>query len=158
MLPTPRGTGGKQDEVCIVLFGTEESSSWENGEDGSCQHVKLFQELQVATLDGFKELGAVASEAFASDPADALAVACGTLDRLTGKKKYARRVLLVTDAAGGAAAQLARLDAVAVDLAAVSVAVELVIVDGAESTPRAKAKTDAKRKPVWPGIAALQHL
>eukprot|EP01105_Mastigella_eilhardi_P010054 TRINITY_DN2353_c0_g1_i3.p1 TRINITY_DN2353_c0_g1~~TRINITY_DN2353_c0_g1_i3.p1 ORF type:complete len:753 (-),score=192.03 TRINITY_DN2353_c0_g1_i3:99-2321(-) len=94
---------GKKDEIGVVLFGTAETKNTlatALGDGEQYQHVTVLHEIGPATVDVLRSVMALDCSVggATADFIDALVVAMDMIVRKTGKKRYQRRVFLVTDA------------------------------------------------------------
>ncbi|OQS04042.1 hypothetical protein THRCLA_03685 [Thraustotheca clavata] len=91
----------KHDEVGIVMYGTEDTENPLNEQGGEYEHVKVLTYLdeastRVAELMAKAEPATVETKA---DLLDGIIVALDIMIRRTEKKKYEKRLVVITDAA-----------------------------------------------------------
>ena len=91
----------------MVLFGTAETSNaLDDRNSGHCAHVKTVRTLAKIDLDFFRDITTFAPE---EEPVmtdggtimDALDVSLDMLERFCGKRKYRKRLFLITDGEKG---------------------------------------------------------
>eukprot|EP00026_Physarum_polycephalum_P002636 Phypoly_transcript_02644.p1 GENE.Phypoly_transcript_02644~~Phypoly_transcript_02644.p1 ORF type:complete len:733 (-),score=115.46 Phypoly_transcript_02644:534-2660(-) len=87
---------GKKDEVGLVLCGTQETDNPLS--DTGYEHITVARDLTVPDLDLLRFIEQIGPSEYTGDLSDALIVAMDMLNKKTMKKRYQRRVFLVTDA------------------------------------------------------------
>lgn len=90
----------KQDEIGLVLFNSNNTNNSLAEEDpGSYEHIEVGWAIQKPNLDFLEAIESVNVQRGKADLFDAILVASGALDVRVGKKKFLKRILLITDAA-----------------------------------------------------------
>jgi len=91
----------KQDEMAIILLGTEETENALNEEDPeSYQHICVLKQLQVPDLNLLEAINSIeASSSAEGDCVDAILVAMHLLHARVGKLRFQKRIYLITDGA-----------------------------------------------------------
>lgn len=95
-------------DVGMVLFGTQETSNaLDDRNEGHCAHVKVVRTMSKIDLDFFRAVEQLEAE---EEPLadrdngnmlDALEVALHQLDIFCAKRKYRKRLFLITDGERG---------------------------------------------------------
>ncbi|RHY26300.1 hypothetical protein DYB32_007757 [Aphanomyces invadans] len=92
----------KNDEVGIVMYGTEGTDNQLNSDDGNnYKNVTVLSSIAPVTFDLAKQLQAMeaASVETPADVLDGIIVALDLVIRRTDNKKYDKRLVVITDAA-----------------------------------------------------------
>ncbi|RHZ08766.1 hypothetical protein DYB26_014669, partial [Aphanomyces astaci] len=92
----------KNDEVGIVMYGTEGTDNQLNADDdNSYKHVTVVSSVAPVTIDLAKQVLAMeaASVETPADVLDGIIVALDLMIRRTDNKKYDKRLVVITDAA-----------------------------------------------------------
>ena len=66
---------------------------------GTYEHITALQSIDVPTLDLVRSLSKVEASSLAGDFVDGMVVSLDLLHKRTAKKKYSKRIILLTDAA-----------------------------------------------------------
>jgi ATP-dependent DNA helicase 2 subunit 2 len=91
----------KQDELAIVLVGTNETNNVLNENDpDSYQHVSVLRPLGKPDLSFLELIDSIDIEPAEGDVIDGLLVAMEMIHTRVKKLKFTKRIFLVTDAAG----------------------------------------------------------
>ena len=87
--------------VGVLGLGTEETNNKLNGDDGY-ENISVLHELGVITTASLKSLESAIkpSGSWAGDAVSAIVVAVDMIDTFTKKLKWARKIVLITDAEG----------------------------------------------------------
>eukprot|EP00164_Ancoracysta_twista_P005692 GFYU01007816.1.p1 GENE.GFYU01007816.1~~GFYU01007816.1.p1 ORF type:complete len:757 (-),score=282.95 GFYU01007816.1:39-2186(-) len=88
----------KRNEVGIVLFGTKNTDNPLAEDLGGYENITVLKDLNVPDMDYLTALEAVEAEGGPSDFIEAMVVGMHVMQEKIQKKKYTRRLFLVTDA------------------------------------------------------------
>ncbi|OMJ72727.1 hypothetical protein SteCoe_28760 [Stentor coeruleus] len=87
----------KSHEVGIVLMGSEDTANELAENYGGYEHVSIIQEMDVPTLDSMIMVSALESSNQTGDILDAIVVAVNMIENKIGKKKFKKRMFILTD-------------------------------------------------------------
>jgi ATP-dependent DNA helicase 2 subunit 2 len=86
-----------KDEIGLVLFGTDETDNALHDELGGYENVSVSRDLDVTTLGFLTSLDGIQTTDSEGDLLNALMVGLDLLHKRTAKKKYSKRLFLVSD-------------------------------------------------------------
>ncbi|KAL4254498.1 ATP-dependent DNA helicase II subunit 2 [Abortiporus biennis] len=89
--------GRKTDQCGVILFGTEETKNIINGKAGGYEHVTEYIPIGQPNSETLTKISELEPSTEVGDPVDAIIVGVETQDRYLGKKKWARRIVMITD-------------------------------------------------------------
>jgi ATP-dependent DNA helicase 2 subunit 2 len=91
--------GTKEEaRIGITVFSLDTENDL-NDEMGTYEHITALQSIDVPTLDLVRSLSKVEASSLAGDFVDGMVVSLDLLHKRTAKKKYSKRIILLTDAA-----------------------------------------------------------
>eukprot|EP01065_Artemidia_motanka_P052147 TRINITY_DN9341_c0_g2_i1.p1 TRINITY_DN9341_c0_g2~~TRINITY_DN9341_c0_g2_i1.p1 ORF type:complete len:779 (+),score=293.22 TRINITY_DN9341_c0_g2_i1:73-2409(+) len=91
----------KQDEVGVVLFGTNGTHNVLNRETGGYENITVLLPIARPTVDSVRAVEKARADGHSkADMLDALIIAADMLHRRVGKLRFGRRIFLITDAGG----------------------------------------------------------
>ncbi|KAH3742839.1 ATP-dependent DNA helicase [Pelomyxa schiedti] len=114
----------KSDELGVALFGTKETDNVLAGE-GQYQHITVISELMGPTLSLLKRISTLTTDI--GGFIDALVVGMDMIARKTMKKKYKKRIFLITD--GGCPVLQDNLDVILERLNSMEIRLNIIGID-----------------------------
>ena len=87
----------KTHEVGIILLGTEGTENELAENYGGYDHISILQELDVPSPDTLLLASALEASTVTGDILDAIVVAIQSIEAKIGKKKYKKRLFIITD-------------------------------------------------------------
>ena len=87
----------KSHEIGIILVGSEATENDLAENFGGYEHISILQELDVPTLDSLLLISALETSTVVGDILDAIVVAITMIEKKIGKKKYKKRLFILTD-------------------------------------------------------------
>ena len=87
----------KNHALGIVLFGTEETENDLNAQMGGYENITVASALEVPSLNLVRFMDQIQTTPQSADFVDALVVGVDMLVSFCGKKKYNKRIFLITD-------------------------------------------------------------
>lgn len=87
----------KSHEVGIVLLGSEETDNNLAESYGGYENISILQELDVPTSDSMLLVSSLEPSRVSADILDSIVVAITLIDTKIGKKKYKKRLFILTD-------------------------------------------------------------
>lgn len=91
--------GAKQDEVALVLAGTDATDNNLNQQTGDYEHITELRSLARADLDFLTLVDTINNEDGEADIVDAILVGMEVIVSRVKKLKFAKRIFVITDAA-----------------------------------------------------------
>ncbi|GJE94221.1 ku80-like protein [Phanerochaete sordida] len=88
----------KTDQCGILLFGSSNTDNHVSRTQGGYDHIEELMPIAHPTANVITQISAVTPSTEIGDPLDALVVGIETQDNYLGKKKWTRRMVLLTDA------------------------------------------------------------
>ncbi|KAK7468469.1 ATP-dependent DNA helicase yku80 [Stygiomarasmius scandens] len=89
--------GRKTDKCGVIIFGTEETNNIVNDKQGGYDNVTEYIPICTPNAGTLRKLDRLEPSATYGDPIDALIVATKTQEEWLGKKKWSKKITLVTD-------------------------------------------------------------
>ena len=87
----------KSHEVGIILMGTEDTHNDLSEQLGGYTNISVLEELDVPSLDSLTLLSAIETSTKKADLLDSIVVAITMIENKIGKKKYKKRLFILTD-------------------------------------------------------------
>lgn len=87
----------KSHEVGIILMGTEDTHNDLADQLGGYSNISVLEELDIPSLDSLTLLSAIETSSKKADLLDSIVVAITMIETKIGKKKYKKRLFILTD-------------------------------------------------------------